>query len=391
MYIFLNPDHVQFTTFMPFRYFIIGGVLDMRATLALLLAGLWCPGGRGARVSRRGLCVPSVPSPCLATEPPSCSPCAWTSGLPCTETGCEFAIDDNGKLCRRGECPHEKVLSLGNKRIANLSSGLWYDLTEATHLSLDSNCLSMLQQFTFTGLSKLQFLDLSDNELAKLVPGVFDPLTGLRELRLRGNRLTALPVGIFDNLLLLQRLYLEDNPQLPCIPIELQRFAALTTYHGPVPLCELCAPQAEHDAPGCKCPRGFSGPDGGPCAACASGSFQAVAGSEACEGCPAGSTSPNGSISARACTPLKIPGYLVSLTFSLPMSLAAFDESKYQFQSALASAAGASRAHVSIDRVDTVAGGARRRLLSENVHVVTSIRCAQKEEKKAQLSHAHKP
>lgn len=365
----------------------------MRATLALLLAGLGCPGGRGAPVSRRGSqCVPAVPeaSRCFATEPPSCSPCAWTSGLPCTEAGCEFAADANGKLSRRGECPDKKVLSLGNKLIANLSSGLWYGLSEATHLSLDTNCLSVLQPFTFSGLSKLQFLDLSDNELAKLVPGIFDPLTGLRELRLQGNRLTALPVGIFDNLLLLQRLYLEDNPQLPCIPIELQRFAALTTYHGPVQLCKLCAPHADHDAAGCKCPKGFSGPDSGPCAACASGFFQAVAGSEACEECPAGSTSPNGSISARACipTPPKTPGYLVSLTFSLPMSLAAFDESKYQFQWALASAAGASRAHVSIDRVDTVAGGAQRRLLSESVHVATSIRCAHSE-KHHTHTHTH--
>ena len=210
----------------------------------------------------------------------------------------------------------------------------------------------------------------------ELAPGVFDPLTNLRELRLNGNKLATLPTGIFDALLMLQIRYVDGTEKLPCLPYKLQDLPALTTYHGPGQQCALCAPGEDEDTPGCKCPRGFAGADGGACAACAVGKFKGTTGSAACAECPADTTSPPASTSSEACTSTKeVGGHVVKMTFALPVSLGDFDASKkLQFRSALASAVGASSEHVTIDRVASAAAKRLRRLLAEGVHIETSVR-----------------
>ncbi len=127
----------------------------------------------------------------LASAPPARAllnhhrPCSWTSGLPCTQSECEFEADAAGKLSRSGACADEAVVWLGNKGIANLTCGLWHGLSAATQLKLNSNKLTLLQPGVFEGLDKLQALDLSDNELVCLY---VCPLVVLLTMRNAGAR-----------------------------------------------------------------------------------------------------------------------------------------------------------------------------------------------------------
>eukprot|EP00961_Rhodomonas_salina_P148728 2002092-Rhodomonas_salina.2 len=52
---------------------------------------------------------------------------------------------------------------------------------------------------------------------------------------------------------------------------------------------------------GCLCDLGFTGSDGGPCAACAVGTYKEVNGSSACSACPAASSSPAASVVITDC------------------------------------------------------------------------------------------
>lgn len=51
----------------------------------------------------------------------------------------------------------------------------------------------------------------------------------------------------------------------------------------------------------CMCRAGYTGPDGGPCVACAAGTYKASTGSAACTACPARTTSPQASTASAAC------------------------------------------------------------------------------------------
>ena len=73
-------------------------------------------------------------------------------------------------------------------------------------------------------------------------------------------------------------------------------------------LCNACSndsfslPQSGRQTD-CLCEPGFSGPDGGPCAACAAGTFKAANGSAACEACPLHTYSDaDASTSCQSCT-----------------------------------------------------------------------------------------
>ena len=73
--------------------------------------------------------------------------------------------------------------------------------------------------------------------------------------------------------------------------------------------CAACPPHAE-SAPGslsvtaCRCRRGFTGEDGGPCVACPLGTYKAAAGDEGCELCPADTFNDEANASScQACTP----------------------------------------------------------------------------------------
>ena len=58
---------------------------------------------------------------------------------------------------------------------------------------------------------------------------------------------------------------------------------------------------ANEDATACQCNAGYTGPDGGPCVACAEGTYKDAVGSAECTACAQHETSPQGSESADAC------------------------------------------------------------------------------------------
>ena len=245
-------------------------------------------------------------------------------------------------------------------------------------LRLDNNRISALPAEVFQGLSQLEALHLGYNELSELPSGVFDSLTSLRDLRIYGNRFSTLHVHTFDSLQL-QVLDISGNPSLACIPMAAETFGALSYYRGPAQRCQECAPQ--NNTPGCKCPAGYTGPDGGPCLIpCAPGSYKSLTGSSACVSCPLSTTSPPASSSSEDCRPPATTpaptGYRVRLVFSLPMSIIEFTtpDTQQKFIAALAATVGVPAAAVQVERVEVVGG--RRRILAEAILVHTSVTVA---------------
>jgi hypothetical protein len=127
----------------------------------------------------------------------------------------------------------------------------------------------------------------------------------------------------------------------------------------------------------CLCAAGGTGPDGGPCAACAAGRYKTAAGSAACSACGAGKYS--AAIGASAATTCET---VVRVSVALSMTLEAFDagETRLVFRASIAEAAGVSVDAVMIDRVESVS---RRRLLAESIRVEAIVVVASDAEESA--------
>ena len=68
-----------------------------------------------------------------------------------------------------------------------------------------------------------------------------------------------------------------------------------SNWYGPFTACQLCpynttSARNSQIITDCKCPAGYTGPDGGPCTACAPGLYKATIGSAACTDCSASSS-----------------------------------------------------------------------------------------------------
>ena len=71
--------------------------------------------------------------------------------------------------------------------------------------------------------------------------------------------------------------------------------------------CVACAgtafsPAGSASSTSCQCNAGYTGPNGGACTQCASGSYKGAAGPASCDSCPSGLTSPPGSTSSQSCS-----------------------------------------------------------------------------------------
>ena len=73
-------------------------------------------------------------------------------------------------------------------------------------------------------------------------------------------------------------------------------------------LAGATAPQGSSAKTNCLCEQGFSGPNGGDCNVCASGKYKEALGAASCQDCPAGKTSPPGSVSSALCDLSCAPG-----------------------------------------------------------------------------------
>ena len=77
--------------------------------------------------------------------------------------------------------------------------------------------------------------------------------------------------------------------------------------------CIACAttafsPAGSASSDSCQCNAGYTGPNGGACTRCASGSYKGSAGDAGCDACPSGETSRPGSTSSQSCSRSCDPG-----------------------------------------------------------------------------------
>lgn len=84
-------------------------------------------------------------------------------------------------------------------------------LTNLTHLRLDHNNLTTIDQFAFKNLHRLKSLNMSFNNILELNTSLFEDLHSLNFLSLGNNTLKKLPEGIFSSLLNLNTLDLSKN------------------------------------------------------------------------------------------------------------------------------------------------------------------------------------
>jgi hypothetical protein len=178
---------------------------------------------------------------------------------------------------------HNELIKLEAGDFGGISSTL-------ERLDLSHNPLESLHADVLQGMKRLRRLYLSSTRLATLPSGLFRSLVELEELYLENNELLiGLPAELLDPLTALRILKVTDNPLLPCLPMGAARFAQAGTsflYEGPQ-RCVLCI--ADAPAAGCKCGKGSSGQDGGPCLTCEPGKYKSSAGTELCVSCPAAS------------------------------------------------------------------------------------------------------
>ena len=275
----------------------------------------------------------------------ACFP-ALVLGLPVSFGDCVFDLRPQppvGTLSRKGDCALETgMLRLKGSGIALIPPDSFRGMISMTSMDLTNNLVSTLSSPSspfaldnlnlrelllrdnelikleagdFGGISAtLQSLDLSHNPLESLHADVLQGMKRLRRLYLSSTRLATLPSGLFRSLVELEELYLENNelliglpaelldplkalrvlkvtgnPLLLCLPMETARFAQAGTsflYEGPQ-RCVLCT--ADAPAAGCKCGKGSSGQDGGPCLICEAGKYKSSDGTELCVSCPAAS------------------------------------------------------------------------------------------------------
>ena len=226
-------------------------------------------------------------------------------------------------------------------------------ISSSTAVQLQDNSIEHLpgdifQPFAGSVLSQVR---LDGNQLRFLPEGLLAPIKdSLRVLLLSRNQLEYLDVHLFTPLADLRELYIRSNPNLGCIPELPVKFPPTMVDKDAdmidCPTCtaggqtlffgeEVCRPcKAGTYSPAsaaakygdcqacpanstslsgsasvfdCKCQKGYTGPDGGPCAACGPGSYKDVNGSISCTNCPTFTSSPIGSSNVSQC--ICRPGY----------------------------------------------------------------------------------
>ncbi|XP_072035526.1 uncharacterized protein [Amphiura filiformis] len=103
------------------------------------------------------------------------------------------------------------VLDISSRRLKDIQTGSFSNLTDITYLLVSNNDLETLQNETFKGLDLLQVLDLSNNRFSNITKGAFLGLVHLSQLVLNGNELRSVKPDMFFGLNNLEVLYLTDN------------------------------------------------------------------------------------------------------------------------------------------------------------------------------------
>ena len=197
-------------------------------------------------------------------------------------------------------------------------------------LRLDHNKLGTLPAGILSPFSNtLEVLVLSSNPIAYLDPYIFLPLVRLAQLYVLNLAIPCLP-GIPKNSPPVavtrdtgpgtvaefcveckdagQTLYPSDNICKPCLPDSYSPQTTLPKFGN----CTACPPNTISQ-PGstsvnqCTCAPGFTGPDGGICIPCPSGTYKDSNGTTKCSNCPNYTSSTTASPRIRDC--LCIPGY----------------------------------------------------------------------------------
>jgi Leucine-rich repeat (LRR) protein len=102
-------------------------------------------------------------------------------------------------------------LQLNRNQVTSIEQGDFQGLTNLRSLELTDNQITSIEQSDFDGLSELQWLYLGRNQITDIDSRVFAGLAHLQDLFLYENQITSLERGDFDGLDDLQRLYLSGN------------------------------------------------------------------------------------------------------------------------------------------------------------------------------------
>ncbi|XP_078678017.1 uncharacterized protein LOC144914261 isoform X2 [Branchiostoma floridae x Branchiostoma belcheri] len=103
-------------------------------------------------------------------------------------------------------------LDLGNNDISEIQAGTFYPTPELRTLSLSHNKLTSLRSDMFAGLGILDSLYLDNNEIADIQAGTFNETSGLGTLHLQHNRITVLKADIFSKLSTISTVNISNNP-----------------------------------------------------------------------------------------------------------------------------------------------------------------------------------
>ncbi|XP_063405713.1 leucine-rich repeat-containing protein 57-like [Mytilus trossulus] len=135
-----------------------------------------------------------------------------------------------------------KELYVSNNNLVSLPDDLLSNNTNLVILELDRNNLGSLPEGLLTFNTNLEYLSLSGNNLVSLPEGLLSDKTNIRELYLSDNKFERTPEGLLTMLTLNTNrleLYLDKNPLMCCLIIELKELASKKTQLEVVGECTI--------------------------------------------------------------------------------------------------------------------------------------------------------
>ncbi|XP_072037328.1 uncharacterized protein [Amphiura filiformis] len=126
-----------------------------------------------------------------------------------------LSLDNNDLSILNQTLLHNKStmvsLVLSHNNLSVIASEVFSHLYTLKHLYLDLNMLELIQIDLFDKLIKLDILDLSNNRIDSLPSGIFKDCHQLKELWLNNNKLGVIQIDLFDELTKLEILSLRSN------------------------------------------------------------------------------------------------------------------------------------------------------------------------------------
>jgi len=106
---------------------------------------------------------------------------------------------------------HLVVLNLFSNQLADIESGVFFNLTNIEHIFLNNNSLEVIKPGSFAKLPKLRNLVLSNNKIKSLYENSMVEMAMVDTIRLEFNKIPHLPLNNMSALSSLKSLFLTNN------------------------------------------------------------------------------------------------------------------------------------------------------------------------------------